>query len=90
MKLSLTKHFAIFHFQYGGHPPSWICLGHIWTIQRVLGGLYRCAKLFVINAAVSIIAYESFNLPCVWLENGYSRPKNWGFGEILPRNMEQQ
>ena len=33
-------------------------------------------NLVVINAAVSIIDYmKGFNIPCIWLENAYSRPK---------------
>ena len=48
--------------------------------RRLLGGLYRRAK-FGLNRC-SIFDNMKVNILCVWLENAYSRPQNWGFGGI--------
>jgi len=55
-------------------------VGFVWRIylyhlRRVLMVFIIVQNLVVINAAVSITGYESFNIPCVWLENAHSRPK---------------
>jgi len=45
-------------FQDGGRPPSWFCLGLIWSLdhpRRVLSGLYRVQNLVAIDAVVSMI-----------------------------------
>jgi len=48
---------AIFRFfQYGGHPPSWICSAHVWTIyEGHLVVFITVQDLVGIDAAVSII-----------------------------------
>jgi len=68
--LSVTVHFialrlgrAIMHqsigcesiFQDGGHPPSLICLGHIWTTHREYLGSLSLQNMVMVNAVVLII-----------------------------------
>ena len=43
-------------FQDGSRPPSWICLGHIWTSNsEYLGVSITLPNLFIIDAVVFII-----------------------------------
>jgi len=53
--------------------------------QRVLGVVFIVVQnLVVINAAVSIIGYEIFNIPCIWLENAIHAPKFGYWGDFIP------
>ena len=51
--------------------------------RREVGGLYSCTK-FRSNRYSSFWYYEMFTILRVWIENAYSRPKNWCFGSFLP------
>jgi len=73
-------------------------LGFIWDISGpstnigTVGGLYRCAKFGCdqcssFNNRLSL--YESFNIPCIWLENAYSRPKIGVLWRFYPVNGVQ-
>jgi len=45
IRKSVAELLQFFHFKDGGHPPSWICLGHNLDDPRnVLYGLHHCAK----------------------------------------------
>ena len=47
--------FSIEIFQDGGRPPSWICLGHIWTTNsEYLGVSITLQNLVMIDAVVFI------------------------------------
>jgi len=70
------RKYHIFDCQDGGRPPSWICLGHIWTtLEGYLVVFIFVQNLGVIDAAVLII-YESFNILCVWLKTPIHAQKN--------------
>ena len=50
---SVVKILRFFHFQDGGRPPSWICLGHIWTTNsEYLGVSVTLQNLVMIDAVV--------------------------------------
>ena len=78
-------------FQDGGRPPSWICYACVQTIHEGHLVVFITAQNLVgIDAVVLIIYnYTCYSISQVWLENAYSRPEKWGFGEILPPNGEQ-
>jgi len=53
---SVVKILRFSIFQDGGHSPSWICLGHIWTTYReYLGVSITLQNLIMIDAVVFII-----------------------------------
>jgi len=61
-------------------------IGFVWGIfgpptVSTFGSLITVQNLVMIDVVVFII-YEHFNIGRVWLENAYSRPKNWGFWAI--------
>jgi len=67
---------------------------HLGFVVRVFGPPTKGMVVFIavqnlvgIGAVVLMIC--TFSILRVWLENAYSRPKNWGFWGILPINGEQ-
>ena len=66
---------AIFGFQDGGRPPSWICFTRVGTThEEHLVVFVTMQNLVVIGAVTSIVAYANLNILHVKLENAYSRP----------------
>ena len=52
----LQRYCDFSNFQDGGRPPSWICLGHIWTTNsEYLGVSITLQNLVMIDAAVFIM-----------------------------------
>ena len=79
-----NKIFSI--FQDGGRPPSWICLGHIWTTHsQYLGVSITLQNLVMIDAVVFLIIW-TFQYLARLAKNPYSRPKIGVFGQFDPLN----
>jgi len=67
-------------FQYGGHPPSWICSAHVWTIyEGHLVVFITVQDLVGIDAAVSIIC-TFFSFRKFGLKMPIHGPKTGTFG----------
>jgi len=77
---------AISFFQNGGHPPSWICYTHVWTIhERYLLTYVNVQNLAGFGAVVSTIC--KFSIVRVKFERRIHAPKSF-FG-ISPQYWEQ-
>jgi len=69
---------AIFLFFNGGRPASWVCYACLDHPQRLLSGLYRCAK-FGSNGRRSFEG-KRVSMLC---EFGLKMPIHAPFGEVL-------
>ena len=68
-------------FQDGGRPPSWICLGHIWTTDsEYLGVSITLQNLVMIDTVVFIIS--TFKYLTRLAGKCLFTPQNWGFRAI--------
>jgi len=78
----LLRYHNFLIFQDDGRLPSWMFTALLDHTQSVFSGLHWCAK-FRCNPSSSFDIMKLW-IFCVWLENAYSRPQNFGFLGIWP------
>jgi len=72
-------------FQDGSHPPSWICLGHIWTVTTHEWHLVK--NLNAIDAVVKKIWKFEFFARSINFKMPIYTPEFWVVGEFDPHPL---